>query len=249
MGTTTRPQLTNTNPPIVAGFLMPQEAHVATSMNGWRCDPLLTRITAAGKAAWVRRGPVAKLFRWLGIAYALEVEPMASFNGYRSALLNSTTGTPIKNSNHRSATAIDINGGKYPYEYTRRATWRDPVPAAIRAKIRKLLVRAPEIRWGADFNSPYRDPMHYEIRTGVSLAQIRKRLDMLGVGKWQVTKPTGKANRTCAYKTRATGKPNISRRLRIGKKVHVVYVDPSGRWAMTKRGDWIKTSKLKKVKK
>ncbi|GAA2237790.1 hypothetical protein GCM10010401_07500 [Rarobacter faecitabidus] len=222
---------------------------MAVSMNGWKVDPLITRITAAGKAAWVRRGDVARLIRWLGIAYALEVEPLLSFNGWRSAALNASTGTPVQNSNHRSATAIDINGGKYPYEYTHRPSWKDPVPAAIKAKIRKVLVRVPEIGWGADFASPYRDPMHYEIRNGVSAAKIKARLDVLGVGWWHVHQATTGNAKACLYKTRETGKANITRRRGIGRNLYIVYVTPDRVWAMTKKGDWIKTSKLTKGKK
>lgn len=55
--------------------------------------------------------------------------------------------------------------------------------------------------------------------------------------------------KACLYRTRKTGKANITRRRGVGRNLYIVYITPDRAWAMTKKGDWIKTSKLTKGKK
>ncbi len=210
---------------------------MATSMNRWPVDPKTRKITVNGRTATVRKGPTAKLLRYHAHAWHRTVEPVTTFNGYRSAQLNATTGTPHDNSNHRSATATDINGYRYPYEYTHRSTYRNPMTPAQIAAVRAILRKIPELRWGADFNAPYRDPMHTEIRTGVTKAQLKRRVRALGIGKrtlsrnaWLFTRPGG-------------GRKYRTRRLCNGRTVQIVYIE--GKWAMTAKGDWIRTNRLK----
>ncbi|SNS43904.1 hypothetical protein SAMN06309944_0261 [Micrococcales bacterium KH10] len=223
---------------------------MATSMNGWPTDPPTTRITVNGKTATVRKGGgVAKLLQWFAVMYNETVEPLITFNGYRSASLNKTSGSVFDNSNHRSATATDKNGFKYPYEATQpRGTWRNTMPTDKQAAVRKILAQCPEIRWGADFPIGFRDLMHYEIRTGVTAAQIKRRLNTLGVGKYEVVKKTAgckKGVRT--YTTRKLGKKHRARTRAIGKNIKIIAI--IGKWGLTKKGDWVRMPKLKKVTK
>lgn len=215
------------------------------SQNGFAVDPPLAVIKAAGHAATVRKGNVARLIRWLGILYDQQVEPIKTFNGYRSAAGNAATGTPVSESNHRSGTAIDINGTAYPYEYTHRAGWTNRMTAAKQAAVRKILKQAPEIRWGADFTSPYRDPMHYEIAPGISAAKVKARVKALGIGWYTVKHGSGVSTTKAAlYTGPKVGK--ITRRRTVGKRLYVTAI--IGGWACTKHGDWIKLSKIKKAK-
>lgn len=206
------------------------------SMNGWPMDPVTRSAKVNGRAATVRKGPVRKLFLHFGWAYHRKVEAITTFNGYRSASLNNISGSVFSTSNHRSATAVDINGFKYPYEATRPVGWYNTMPAATQAKVRAILKQIPELGWGTDFNRPYRDPMHYEFRTGTTTAQLKKRVKSLGLGKRKLKKK-------CALYAKPDAKSKVTRNRKKGRFVRVVHVD--GKWGMTKKGDWIKLGRLK----
>jgi len=219
---------------------------MTTSQNGWRTDPATTTITVNGHPATVRKGDVARLLRWAALTWHHTVEPVRTISGYRSAAGNAATGTPVTNSNHRSATAVDINGSAYPYEYTHRTGWKNPMTATKVKAVRALLKRAPELTWGADFTSPYRDPMHVELAKGTTPAQIAHRLTALGVGYYRVSTPTKGHQRAACYKVQATGKANITRWRKVGTRVYITATLDG--WALTKRGDWIKATKLERTK-
>jgi len=220
---------------------------MATSQNGWPVDPTTARVTINTDYADVRKGPVRRLFRAFAVAYDETVESVETISGYRDAAANASTGTPVDDSNHRSATAVDVNGFRYPYEYTHRTGWKNAMPLLRQRKVRKLLKQFPEVVWGADFTSPYRDPMHYELARGLDTAAVEGALGRIGLGTYRIVKGTGRSKkRTALYRVRSTGKKHVTRRKKIGKTVKVVAV--AGRWAMTAKGDWIKLSKIKKVK-
>lgn len=164
---------------------------MASSKNGWRVEPPRTAKIRAknGDTADVRTGSrdgdkVNELFQDFINEYHRRVEAVRTVSGYRTASANAGTGTPVNNSNHRSATAIDINGFMYPYEYTHRNGYRQKF-TGNKLKIVRALIKyrySGIIRWGHDFDTPYRDEMHYEIAPGVTnakLAAVLKRVRKL----------------------------------------------------------------------
>ncbi|SNS41753.1 D-alanyl-D-alanine carboxypeptidase [Micrococcales bacterium KH10] len=206
---------------------------MTTTMNGYSTDPPTTTITVNGKTATVRKGDVALIFLALGWLYHHRVEPVVTFNGYRSASTNTASGSVFSTSNHRSATAVDINGYKWPYQATHRNTYK-PMPAALAKKVRrKVLKKLPCVRWGQDFPAPYGDPMHFEI-TGNTATTANK----LRGGKYKVKRATW------LHDGPKGGTKNRTRKLRKGTRVTVVL--NLGKWALTAKGDWIRMKRVKK---
>lgn len=145
---------------------------MATSNNGWPKDPPLQTVTAGGKSTRLVIGAAGNLLEWFARQFHARVEPLVTFNGYRSSALNDASGG-IKTSNHLSGTAIDLNGYRHPYEATaspanKYQNYKSGFTAAQTAEIRRILSEAQgAIRWGQDFAYGYRDAMHFEIRGGV----------------------------------------------------------------------------------
>lgn len=149
---------------------------MTVTQNGFNVDPPRRIIRAGRCTASVRAGDVADVLEYAMRQYDERVERLATLNGYRSAAGNASTGTPVANSNHRSATAVDANGARYPYEYTvekRGGTYRNAMPDDKVKTVRRILAELDGvIRWGRDFIVGYRDEMHYEVAPGVTLARI-----------------------------------------------------------------------------
>lgn len=149
---------------------------MTVTQNGFNVDPPRRTIRAGRCTASVRAGDVADVLEYAMRQYDARVEKLATLNGYRSAAGNASTGTPVANSNHRSATAVDANGARYPYEYAverRGGTYRNAMPDAKVKIVRRILAELDGvIRWGRDFQAGYRDEMHYEVAPGVTLARI-----------------------------------------------------------------------------
>ena len=96
-------------------------------------------------------------------------------------------------SNHRSGTAIDINGHLHHYEPTCRAgdcgrpggTWHSGFTAAQVARLREFARSVTDnngktvLRLGVDFAPGLRDAMHVEIAPGVTAAQVRQAADKI----------------------------------------------------------------------
>ena len=140
------------------------------SNNGWPNDPYdRVVIRCGGDTAEVRGGDVAVLLKHLGDAFHKYVEPVVTFNGYRSKALNDASGG-IETSNHRSATAVDINGYEHRYEATLPASqkysnYRSGFTPGQVVGIRNILnFFEGTIKWGEDFSYGWRDPMHFEIQ-------------------------------------------------------------------------------------
>ena len=75
-------------------------------------------------------------------------------------------------SNHASGTAIDINWSKEGSQaaWTERF-WRRK---DHRQQIQRLMkVYGPIVNWGGGWHARYRDPMHFEIKAGVTKGQIQ----------------------------------------------------------------------------
>ena len=83
--------------------------------------------------------------------------------GYNYAAI---PGQPVL-SNHASGTAIDLNATKHPWKATHSG-----FTAIQEAQIR-LKVRMFGLRWGWDYKTGWRDPMHYEINLTQAMAAAR----------------------------------------------------------------------------
>lgn len=149
------------------------------SNNGWSNDPpSLVELGVPGVAdtGSVRAGVVAQLFDLFLDDFHRTVEPLRTINGFRSYALNKASGG-IETSNHRSGTALDLNGYRHPYEPSAPKPYNDGFTDAQTAQIRRLLAKYEVIKWGMDFNRGYRDAMHFEIRgTAAQVAAVVARL-------------------------------------------------------------------------
>lgn len=148
---------------------------MAVTMNGYTridtLDPRLALVDVAGHATRLLGGPVARVLVEVGRRFHAEVEPVATFNGWRNASLNAGSGG-IPNSNHLSGTAVDINGYRHP-RY-RHGTFSAAQVAAIRRILADL---GGVVRWGGDWGSQV-DEMHFEVVA--SVAQVSNAVSNLG---------------------------------------------------------------------
>lgn len=90
---------------------------------------------------------------------------------------NTSIGTGNR-SNHRSASAIDVNGHLHPYEATHKGTWYSGFSAAQTRALRKIASDFTDhkgrviLRLGIDFDKGKRDGMHVETAPGVTQSQV-----------------------------------------------------------------------------
>lgn len=129
---------------------------MAVTMNGYtRIDNLDSRLVLV-RGTRLLGGPAATILAEVARRFEAEVEPITTFNGWRSAALNAASGG-IRNSNHLSGTAADVNGGKHP-RY-RHGTFTPAQTAAIRRIVADL---GGAVRWGGEWGSDV-DEMHFEL--------------------------------------------------------------------------------------
>lgn len=151
-----------------------------TSDNGWPVDPAArTRlhIGADTDGAEVRAGDVAKAFTWFMHKFHASVEPIKVANGYRTSAYNDSLSGSIRNSNHISGTAVDLNGASHPNEFAHAQAhtgkpYVSGFSAGQTARIRELLKYAGVFEWGMDFPVNARDAMHFAIKKGTTAAQV-----------------------------------------------------------------------------
>lgn len=80
-------------------------------------------------------------------------------------------------SNHASGTAMDLNWQKWPM-FKRRMTKKQRAAAeAIAADTAEV------IRWGGNYSPARVDEMHWEIKPGVSLSEVKKFIRARGIKK------------------------------------------------------------------
>lgn len=146
-----------------------------TSQNGWPKDPPVVRIYAGGdvSGAEVRAGDVATVMQWFLDSYHRTVEPIREVHGYRSSAFNASIPGSISNSDHVSATAVDVNGADHPNEAVRRAGWSSGYTGDEIRRVRDLLAAAGGcLQWGLDFPVGARDAMHFAVARGVTPQQL-----------------------------------------------------------------------------
>ena len=149
---------------------------VVTTLNGWS-DVEKSRTTRiyVGRdknGCTVRKGTEAA-FAWLMQQIHERVEPVDVANGHRTRAENDFY-KGARNSNHISGTAVDLNGGRHPYEAHQKGAWTSGFTAAQTAEIRKILAEAGGLfAWGADFPRGKRDAMHFELAKGTTMADVQ----------------------------------------------------------------------------
>src|SRR5690606_30854634 len=195
------------DPGAIADPWNPKEGTVtARSFNGWLVldeYPTATFTAPGGKTVYCNSREVAVVMEYWARRWHNEIEPIAKShpdNWARPRERHGTTkagkwdaigihswrppGTKVgtgDQSNHRSATGIDINGHLHPYEYTvPPGTYRDGFTQAQRDKVRAI-AHAPRDnagkrigRSGLDFAKGRRDGMHLEIAPGVTRVQVQQ---------------------------------------------------------------------------
>ena len=138
---------------------------MTASYNGWpgiesSSDPRLTVIEPVKNRKFrVRAGDVATVFEWLIKRFHNEVEPIDqgqlddwSYN-YRKVVGGNTL------SNHASATAVDLNATKHPFNTRATSNFTAGQIAAIRRILADAKVNGQDVLRWLDGH----DPMHFEI--------------------------------------------------------------------------------------
>lgn len=148
---------------------------MATSYNGWPAskDPAAIGIkpfVVAGRdfPGGVKGGDVHTVLMYVAAHYHWRVESLYcgdtardDWGYYYRAVAGSR-----KLSNHSSGTAIDVNATTNPQGVAHSHTYAQE--KTIRSILREC---GGVVTWGRDFSTP--DPMHFEIREGVTPSQVR----------------------------------------------------------------------------
>jgi hypothetical protein len=144
---------------------------MATSLNGWPVlvagDRRLKTITVPGTHVRLTvRDVCAPVFSALAADYNRLIEPLALGDhddaGYAYRQARAADGW----SNHSSATAIDLNWtGHGAQRLANRRWWQLTKP---RTGVAVLQKRYPILTWGGTWSPKNWDPMHWEIKRGVT---------------------------------------------------------------------------------
>jgi len=139
---------------------------MATSVNGWALvpagSPQLAQLPGIPTGPVALAGPVATLLGYVAAEFHARVEAITSTSSHRPG---AKIGSTSRYSNHASATAVDLNGGRHPQ--FRRGTFT----AAQVAQIRVILAATKVIDWGGDWDDASVDEMHFEIRPNTTAQQ------------------------------------------------------------------------------
>jgi hypothetical protein len=143
---------------------------MATSENGWNLVPAgsssLQSIPGLPDNPIVLGGAVATVLAYVARQFNARVELLTSTSSHRPGALIEGTSTY---SNHASATAIDLNGGRHPYYVPVAETFTTAQVATIRQILSEC---AGVIRWGGDFPASRVDGMHFEIYASAELVAL-----------------------------------------------------------------------------
>ncbi len=88
-------------------------------------------------------------------------------------------------SNHSSGTAVDLNWTRWPQLRKRMSKKERAASEAIAADLEEV------IRWGGNYRPARVDEMHWEIKPGVTAAEIKKFLKARGIKKDGTTGRSG----------------------------------------------------------
>jgi hypothetical protein len=203
---------------------------VATSFNGMLVlgnYPAATFTAPGWKVVYARSRPVCVILEAWARRWHRDIEPIARShrdNWFRPRERHGSTkaggfdligihcyrppGTTVgtgDQSNHRSGTALDINGHLHPYEATTpAASYADGFTEAQRAAVHAIADSARDAsgrsigRCGLDFARGKRDGMHLEIAPGVSERQIAE-------AALKFEEETGRSSTSSVWFTRAFG--------------------------------------------
>jgi len=80
-------------------------------------------------------------------------------------------------SNHSSGTAIDLNWTRFPMFKRKMNKKQRAAAQAIAEELSEV------IRWGGNYSPSRVDEMHWEIRPGVSVAEVKKFIKAYGIQK------------------------------------------------------------------
>ncbi|MBD5787099.1 M15 family metallopeptidase [Cellulosimicrobium terreum] len=163
---------------------------MAKTNNGFTLAPpasALATFTVNGLSFTVLKGDLTDVFRYIAEEFHNRVERVTHRSSYRTPSGNRGDA----DSNHMSATAIDLNGywangtPRHPYEILlpaskRGSSYDDGFTVKQVAEVREILAEvngttstsAGVIQWGLDYRVPYRDAMHFQVRPGKKTSDI-----------------------------------------------------------------------------
>lgn len=143
---------------------------MAVTANGWplKDTGLATFVAPNGHVTSVASRDLAILFAYLVYRWDTELEPVTACYGNRTRAEQRKVNPASMDSNHISATAIDVNGAKHPYEHTAGSAWTSGFSTAGLAKLREILAATGVLQSGLDFTHGYRDAMHVQVRESLS---------------------------------------------------------------------------------
>jgi hypothetical protein len=158
------------------------------SINGWPVLPrgdrrLATKQIPGTRIRLTARREVLPYLIGLAVDYQANIGPLmqgqvGAYN-YRPSRVSSSW------SNHASGTAVDINWNAEGAQRLANRKWWQRRHTALDALRRKYKL----LGWGGDWSTLY-DPMHWEVRRGVSVAQIEAEVRKLGLEKYAPKPPT-----------------------------------------------------------
>lgn len=93
--------------------------------------------------------------------------------GYNLRKIDGST----RHSNHSSGTAIDLNWNLFPMFKRKMNAKQRKAALAIEEELKEV------IRWGGSYSPSRVDEMHWEIRPGASLADVKKFIKSYGIQK------------------------------------------------------------------
>ncbi|MFT4296537.1 MAG: peptidoglycan-binding protein [Micropruina sp.] len=136
---------------------------MTTSQNGWPVQDTKAKLWPHPEVGPILGGPVWVVMAAFLRRYQAEIETIGRSSGcYNRRRIAGST----KWSNHASATAVDLNWNLHP-----AGAQHTGYSARQITDLTALLAEFPVLRWGGP---AFNDPMHYEIRPGVTRAQVKK---------------------------------------------------------------------------